>query len=218
LVYIHERLELNYMRIYAAIAVILLITASAFYYVQHSSVNQQPDTLIATSTAKTTEDVKVTNIDLVSPPSSWKSYLYDDYKISFPDIPQITYSEEEISDTNAKMQSVTYAALGSDHAGYFLTVTTIPNDVLIYDGRKLLENAVARSVRNVNGELAGAIDTRNSTGVNSIDFVINIPDGPRTYIARNVVEGNKLYEMRVVYLSSKSGEFRGFVDSLKLNQ
>jgi hypothetical protein len=64
--------------------------------------------------------------------------------------------------------------------------------------------------------LAGAIDTSNDTGLNSLDFVVDISDGPRTYMGRNVFQNNKLYEMRVIYLDSKSAEFRKFVDSFKI--
>jgi hypothetical protein len=149
--------------------------------------------------------------DLVSKPDSWNTYSYENFQVAFPDKPRIT------TDSDGELVSTTYAALGEDSAGYFLTVTALPNDLHVTEPNAFLENAVARTVQSVGGELAGAIDTQNIVGHNSIDFVVNIPDGPRTYMGRNVLEGNNVYEMRVVYLSSKSAEFRGFVDSLKFN-
>ena len=102
-------------------------------------------------------------------------------------------------------------------SAYFVTATRFPSEVQIEDSRKLLQDAVLVTVRNVDGELAGAIDTRSATGLDSLDFVVHILDGPRTYIARNIFAHNVLYEIRVVYVDSDfaSAEFRGFADSFQ---
>lgn len=164
---------------------------------------------IQSSTKNTAEKVSQNSNNLIETPNSWKEYSYSNYKISFPSDPHI----------DRGVDSITYVSLDENVAAYFLSVTQIPPYIETQDVMKILEGTVASSVKNLDAEasgtkLAGAIDTRKLTGLDSIDFVINIPDGPRTYMGRNVIKGNNLYEMRVIYVSSKSAEYRGFVDSL----
>ena len=165
----------------------------------------------ATTTAFGTPIATSTKTDLAEPPSAWKTYTYGEYRITFPSEPKITGGEKEVG-------GVTYAALASNQASYFLTVSTIPDEVMKFETSKILQSAITSTVKNLGGSLEGAIDTGNLTGLNSVDFVVDIPDGPRTYMARDIVVGNKLLELRVVYVTAHGigVEYRGFIDSFKL--
>lgn len=147
-------------------------------------------------------------------PEGWKMYSYEGYAVAFPSDPRITNYETDAG-SGLKMTIVTYAALADNGAAYFLSVTAIPKEIVIYDSRKLLDNAVNATVSQVGGELAFKMDTSALTGKDSEDFMVHIPDGPRTYAARNIYKDNKLYELRVVYISEKSGDFKGLADSFK---
>lgn len=163
----------------------------------------------STNTTPETQSFVVDSI--VQSSETWVNYLGVGFKVSFPEDPQIT---RVLGD----FPSVTYRGGQKDGTQYFLTSTKFPNDYDMSDPLDLLSKAVMMSVNNLNGNLIGAIDTKNLTGHDSVDFVIGISDGPRTYMGRNVLIKDTLYEMRAVYMdyNEQDAEYRKFVDSFIL--
>jgi hypothetical protein len=108
-----------------------------------------------------------------------------------------------------------YRAGQTDGTQYFITASKMSATSDHKDRQTLLENLAVQTTRSVNGQLNEALDTSNQPGHDSIDFTIAIPDGPRTYAARNILIGDTLYQMRVVFMnySPTSAHYKEFFSS-----
>jgi hypothetical protein len=85
------------------------------------------------------------------------------------------------------------------------------------DRLQFLERLAVETTQSVGGQLIEAFDTTTQTGHDSIDFSINIADGPRTYVARYMLIGDSLYQMRAVFMNdaSQNARYKQFFDSFK---
>lgn len=150
------------------------------------NLNQSGTANSAETTATTlwgTPVFPVDESDLAPTPQGWKIYSYGNFNVAFPEEPSI------VDQSSSEVKIITYRAGQEDGTQYFLSVTNFPNNFVQISDKSLLESAVQVTVLNLRGELHGAIDTRNATGYDSIDYVISIADGPRTYMGRGYFGG-----------------------------
>jgi hypothetical protein len=184
--------------------VVVVVTAWILLYLynQPKGGPMSPETVLNNATTN------VSASETTDAPESWKEYAYPGFRIKFPEEPHLT---------NGVSGTMICRAGQADGTQYFITASMAPTISEQADGLKFLEGLVGETTRSVNGTLQLALNMSNQTGHDSIDFTINIPDGPRTYAARDILIGVTLYQMRVVFTndSSENAFYKEFFDSFK---